>query len=213
MRIELAPMRIPNDNYPTPEPLAEWIVDRVLDMHPRPFSEISMIEPACGDTAPFARAAIRAGVESVYATDIRSVVDSVRSLDKGDMLQIADRTDFLDTDAYNNTNCPESTFQAIVTNPPYRLALPFVEQCLDLLSSDGIATFLLRLGFLATLSRRELYDRRPPYEIIVLQRRPSFTGKGTDGTEYGFFIWLGKRLKRFSSKAPRISWFENPKTD
>lgn len=58
----------------------------------------------------------------------------------------------------------------------------------------GVATrgvaFLLRLAFLATMRRRvSLWQANPPAKVWVLPQRPSFTGKGTDQFDYGWFVW------------------------
>ena len=53
----------------------------------------------------------------------------------------------------------------------------------------GVA-FLLRLGFLASVQRAEFWKQNPPTRVIVLSKRPSFTGDGkTDRSEYAFFVW------------------------
>lgn len=76
--------------------------------------------------------------------------------------------------------------KTIVTNPPFSLALEFCQHALQL--SDNVA-MLLRLNFLAGIKRRAWWRENPPNAICVLSKRPSFTGKGTDATDYAWFFW------------------------
>lgn len=78
-------------------------------------------------------------------------------------------------------------FDLIVTNPPFSLAQEFLEK--SLIESD-CTCYLLRLNFLGSAKRKELWERiGTPNKLLVLSKRPSFTGKGTDATEYAWFCW------------------------
>ena len=73
-----------------------------------------------------------------------------------------------------------------ITNPPYPLAQQFVDRaraCCDRV------WMLLRLNFLGGQKRCEWWARNRPSHIWVLSKRPSFTGAGTDRTEYAWFGW------------------------
>jgi hypothetical protein len=77
--------------------------------------------------------------------------------------------------------------EAIVTNPPFSLALEFCDHALDC-SLDVF--MLLRLNFLASKKRQEWWRRNPPAALFVLSERPSFTDNGkTDATDYAWFYW------------------------
>lgn len=76
----------------------------------------------------------------------------------------------------------------ILTNPPFSLALEFVQRALESVRSDGITCFLLRLNWLAS-QKRAAWMRANTPSVYVLPRRPSFTNKGTDATDYGWFLW------------------------
>jgi hypothetical protein len=194
-------MRRANDNYPTPEPLAKWITQKAINMHPYPSYELSFLEPGCGDSAPFARAAAKIGVNDAHALDLRSISENVSTLES--CLYTYDNTDFLTQHHLK--------YDVIATNPPFSLALPFIERSLDFLYPVGIAAFLLRLGFLASLQRASLFSHRPPSKVVVLQRRPSFVGKGTDSSEYAVFFWVGEGLQALMDSPPTLSWYENPR--
>lgn len=74
----------------------------------------------------------------------------------------------------------------IVTNPPFSLALEFVQHALKL---SPHVFMLLRLNFLASRSRQSFWQANEPSALFVLSKRPSFTGKGTDATDYAWFYW------------------------
>jgi hypothetical protein len=67
----------------------------------------------------------------------------------------------------------------------YCLAMKFLVKSL---AEAGTVVYLLRLNMLESLSRRD-FRRNPPSHLFVLARRPSFVGKGTDSTGYGWFVW------------------------
>jgi hypothetical protein len=81
----------------------------------------------------------------------------------------------------------------IVTNPPFSLALEFLEKSMG--HSVNIA-FLLRLNFLGSQRRKPFWEKYgTPSRLFVLSKRPSFAGRGTDATEYAWFCW-GDSFKR-----------------
>jgi len=74
----------------------------------------------------------------------------------------------------------------IITNPPFKIALEFLEKSL---TESKTVIYLLRLNFLGTLKRKEFWNANQPTHLFTLAKRPSFTGKGTDATEYAWFVW------------------------
>jgi len=77
----------------------------------------------------------------------------------------------------------------VVMNPPFSKALPFVERALEQTRSrGGTVAALLRLGMMASQARAPFWKANPA-DVLVLPKRPSFTGKGTDATEYAWFVW------------------------
>lgn len=75
----------------------------------------------------------------------------------------------------------------IITNPPYSLAMEFVLKGIE---TGMPCAYLLRLNWLAGKKRQE-FHRKHRADIYVLSKRPSFTGNGTDATEYAWFLWNG----------------------
>lgn len=82
----------------------------------------------------------------------------------------------------------------IIGNPPYNDA---ENHCKHAIKNARIGVaFLLRLGFMASVQRSEFWRQNPPTRVIVLSKRPSFTGDGkTDGSEYAFFVWEKNKLR------------------
>jgi len=81
---------------------------------------------------------------------------------------------------------------AVVMNPPYKMAAEFVRKALDAVEVGGVVCALLRLNFLGSSTKRiDLVGPDSALErVIVMARRPSFTGDGkTDATDYAWFVW------------------------
>jgi hypothetical protein len=83
-----------------------------------------------------------------------------------------------------------------VSNPPFSLADQIVFKTIAHLNAchTGIAAFLLRVNWLGSIARSKWLQANPPKKLLVLTPRPSFTGKGTDATEYAWFLW-GKNIE------------------
>lgn len=83
----------------------------------------------------------------------------------------------------------EGHVDLILTNPPYSIAEEFVIKALH--HADTVV-MLLRLNFLGAQKRYKFWIENEPDALFVLSKRPSFTGKGTDSTEYAWFVWQNK---------------------
>lgn len=110
--------------------------------------------------------------------------------------------DFLCTDflTLGEPEDPEDRFDLIVDNPPFSKALDFIR--LSLKYSDNVS-FLLRMGFLASIKRNKFFREHPPSFVHVLPRRPSFKAGGfSDKYDYCFISWTaadeGTELKWLS---------------
>ena len=55
----------------------------------------------------------------------------------------------------------------IVTNPPYKYALEFVQHAIDVVTDGHKIAMLLRLNFLEGKKRRELFDTAPPQGYML----------------------------------------------
>lgn len=74
----------------------------------------------------------------------------------------------------------------ILTNPPFSVAREFIDHALSI---SNTCIMLLRLNFLGSIDRHNWWKQKPPSALHILSKRPSFTGKGTDATEYAWFVW------------------------
>jgi hypothetical protein len=92
-------------------------------------------------------------------------------------------------------------YDLIVMNPPYSLALEFIKKALA--SHPKEIAVLLRLNFLASKKRAAFWKTHPNCDVLVLPKRPSFTGKGTDATEYAWFVF---RMARRGCSQGRGHW-------
>ena len=181
-------VRRPDDFYETPA----WCVHRLLEALPFRGPR-RWLEPCVGDGA-ILRAVHFYGLSPMWtAYEIRA--DAVPT-SGGCVIKSLQTDDFLAA-ARAGRDDPEHDlfgrpFDVVLTNPPYSLAMEFVEACLPLAREVAM---LLRLNFLAS-ERRAAFMRSDPPDVYVLPNRPSFTGGGTDATEYCWAVWPRVRHRR-----------------
>ena len=81
----------------------------------------------------------------------------------------------------------------IITNPPYKLAQEFVEKSMDMVASGHKVAMFLKLTFLETAKRRELFSKYPPKFVYVASQRIACWPNGKPTTQsmvcYAWFIW------------------------
>lgn len=83
----------------------------------------------------------------------------------------------------------------IVTNPPYKYALEFVEKALSLIEKGRKVAMFLRIQFLEGQRRRKLFDKEPPKTVYVPSKRLScakngdFKKYGNGAVCYAWFVW------------------------
>lgn len=80
----------------------------------------------------------------------------------------------------------EEKVDLIITNPPFSLAQEFIDHSL---AHASCVIMLLRLNYLGSIKRHDWWIKIPPTALYVLSKRPSFTGTGTDATDYAWFVW------------------------
>lgn len=87
----------------------------------------------------------------------------------------------------------------IITNPPFNLALQFIQKALDDVRDGGYVIMLLRLNFLETKARKDFFDNYMPEYIFVHHKRMSFIeGGGTDSVAYAHYVWRKGYYPEFS---------------
>ena len=115
----------------------------------------------------------------VYKTDI---VERSRPLDK-----------ILDFIKFENKKLRKVD---IVTNPPYKYAKEFVEKSLDIIEDGCKVAMLLKLTFLESKSRRELFETNPPKYVYVFSKRITCAINGdfdkisSSAIAYAWFVWV-----------------------
>lgn len=99
----------------------------------------------------------------------------------------------------------------IITNPPYKYAKEFVEKALEVVTDGHKVAMFLKLTFLESKKRRELFDKYPPKVIYVSSSRLQCARNGDFGkykngvgmaVAYAWFIWE----KGFKGE-PIVRWF------
>ncbi len=196
-----------SDNYETPQYLADWATNYAISVLGKGLEyQYLLLEPGCGAKAPFAVAGTREGCIT-RAVELRDVLGSKKA-PACDIFE--EGFDFLSPD----NDWGDSSYDIIVANPPFSIAESFIWKSLELLHPRGVMVYLLRVNFLSSLKRRKLYAERPPQEVHVLQRRPSFSYDGkTDMTEYAFYVWMGEAhnvmMQRYGNPGTILKWLDN----
>lgn len=91
------------------------------------------------------------------------------------------------TKPYNNGD--------IVTNPPYKCAQEFVEHALELVDVGRYVCMFLKVLFLESRSRKELFTKFPPKVIYVSSSRINCAKNGDFNTytssaiAYAWYVW------------------------
>lgn len=172
------------------------------------------------DNYPTPQEPIEAFLKQLDLSNVKSFCEPCRGdsailkhfvgIDNVDYAEIREGIDYLKKD-----------FEAdlIVTNPPFSLALEFLEKSLK---EAKTVAYLLRLNFLGSQKRKPFWQQNPPTHQFTLAERPSFVdvcqgdkkkgikrcgavyhkddhvkvcvcgGKvsaGVDSTEYAWFVW------------------------
>ena len=169
--------RSPFDFYPTPT----WCVQRLVEAVDLPGGR--WLEPAAGDGA-IIRAIGRFDVKWTAWEVREDEGPRLRHLDARPHVVIGDFLGSCATDSASTAKC-----QVAITNPPFSLAMPFIEGCL---AQAEIVVMLLPLNFLASEGRWKFMRANTP-DVYVLPNRASFKGGNTDIAEYGWFVWRGGR--------------------
>ena len=83
----------------------------------------------------------------------------------------------------------------IVTNPPFRYALEFVQKALELIPDGRKVCMFLRIQFLEGKARRKFFDEFPPQTVYVATSRikcamnGDFEGAKGSAALYTWFVW------------------------
>ena len=152
-------MRQADDFYPTPEYVTRALMDRIK-------FEGEIWEPACGD-----------GRMSEVIKDYGNHVFSTDLVDRGYWDAVTGVDFLMECDHRDN----------IITNPPFSLAYPFLEQSLRL--ANKRVALLLPIRYLTGRARVEFYQIHRPRWIIVIPNKVDFVGAGNPAMEFAWFVW------------------------
>jgi hypothetical protein len=143
-------------------------------------------EPACGDGAIVKP--LEAAGRIVVASDL---------VDRG--------AGYLSRRDYLMEPVPEGV-QGVITNPPYKLAMEFVEKAVR---EVPYSAWLLRLNFLESVRRMSFFKDISPARVLISSRRlPMMHRDGWAGPKNGsnachaWFIWDG------AAEKTEIGWFD-----
>lgn len=93
----------------------------------------------------------------------------------------------------------------IITNPPYKYALEFVQKALNSISEGHKVAMLLKLQFLEGQKRKKFFEENPPKKVYVFSDRIECAKNGNFigncAVSYAWFIWE----KGFTGN-PTIHW-------
>lgn len=150
-----------------------------LDAYDGIKSSDSILEPSAGDGA-----IIKALRNRGYENHIDAV--ELREEERYNLIGYADRVhigNFLTAEGLG-------PYDVVIGNPPYSIALEFIEKSLEVVRPGGRVIMLLRTNFLESKARFQFWKDNPLSGLYCLHKRPSFTGKGTDATSYSWFVWV-----------------------
>jgi len=154
--------RSPGDYYRTPG----WCIEEIVPFLDEPSC---ILDPGCGDGAIGAALKDRFGHLLILGTEIDSALASKAS--KAGAYDAVHHADFLQA---SEGRLAEDCL--IIGNPPYSLAMEFVQRSFELVretGGGGTVCFLLRLPWLASMKRRRFHQESLT-SAYVLPRRPSF---------------------------------------
>lgn len=166
-------VRATADFYATPEK----VIHNLLNHYKIKDGEI--LEPSAGN-GNFTKVIKEREGDKVFITSLE-----LREEESENLKEYSDNviiTDFLKF----KTN---KKYGTIIGNPPYSLAMEFIEHCFEIGDENTEIIMLLRTAFLESKKRYDFWQKHPVNGLYVLSQRPSFTGHGTDATSYAFFVW------------------------
>lgn len=190
-------VRAPSDNYPTPSwataAFVRWAKAAGL------FEDVtSVLDPCAGDGSLLQTVRETAGADLVLCgLEIRPECEGpLRSVTMADGRGAA----FIANALVTEFEVPRGA--AVITNPPYGQAQEFIQ-----LWAPRVAwsAWLLRLNFLGSQKRAAWFRTGVgrPSHVLILPKRPSFTGGSTDSCEYAWIVWPGYGVRYLDT---RVDW-------
>lgn len=109
-------------------------------------------------------------------------------------------TDLIDrnygTGSVDFLKCTETVNKDIITNPPYKFAKEFVYKALEIVSEGNKIAMFLKLTFLESKGRKELFKKYPPKTVYVSSSRLHCWKNGdetysqkSNAIAYAWYVW------------------------
>lgn len=167
------------DYYVTPVEHIEKFLRSAIESGVIPNNRpLDILDPCAGGDGKFAAS---------YPEAIKQVGLDVRSLTTIDIREDSKASTIADFLTWNSEG---QTFDLIITNPPFNIALDVIKRSLELVRPDGFVVMLLRLNFFGSVSRKSFFDANMPVWSFVHHKRMSFGNtSGTDSIEYMHGVW------------------------
>lgn len=181
--------RVENDYYATNPKAVEMLLTNYT------FDASTILEPCVGEGHI-------ANAINNFFTNKREIT-GIDLVDRGYPNTII--TDFL-------TYETNKKWEGIISNPPYSLAMEFIEKSMELLEDNGQMAMFLKIQFLEGAKRKDFFEKYPPKYIYVFRNRMATwnngqpvdpkTGKKWATTMcHAWFIW-----EKGSKTEPVIRW-------
>ena len=153
------------DFYATPPRMVEYLCNHLYPTH----CLVNVWEPAngMGHVSDFLEK---------YATNNPSII-------RTDIVKRTDNTEIFDFLSVSSDNVPDSIKQYeskqypgtydvdIITNPPYFKGTEFLEKACEIISPGNAVCFFVKLQYLETKKRYEIFKKYRPYKILVSVQR------------------------------------------
>lgn len=86
--------------------------------------------------------------------------------------------------------CMDSGADLVISNPPFALALEFIQRALEIARPGAWVVMLLRLNFFGSQKRKPFFEQHMPERVYIHNKRMSFTPDGkADSVEYMHAVW------------------------
>lgn len=147
--------RVENDYYATNPKAVEMLLTNY------PFDASTILEPCVGEGH------IVNAINNFFAN--KREITGIDLVDRGYPNTIV--ADFL-------TYKTDKKWEGIISNPPYSLAMEFIEKGMELLEDNGQMAMFLKIQFLEGAKRKEFFEKYPPKYIYVFRNRMATWNNG-----------------------------------
>lgn len=164
-------IRHEDDFYATPA----WCTQALLDAVPELKGIRSVLDPCCGDGA----------ILDVFGRDQVHTIGYEINEERAATAKAKGH----DVDHHDALERSWDQADAIITNPPFFLAMEFIQKAITVAwAHNAYVAFLLRLNWLGSKKRKDFHQNRPA-DLYIMSKRPSFTGGATDSIEYAWYVY------------------------